>query len=175
MRSRIIGAVIMEGRSQAGTPPIGGMLWNSFVMALAITVGKLSISLLSAFAIVYFRFPFRIFFFWIIFLTLMLPVEVRIVPTLSGRGRSGDAEQLCGPLDSSDRQRNGHVPVPAVFHDCSRGIDGRLRRVDGAGPMKFFKDILIPLLDHQYRGTLRDHVHLWLEPVSLAAADYDRP
>jgi sn-glycerol 3-phosphate transport system permease protein len=57
------------------------MLLNSLVMALGITIGKIAISLLSAFAIVYFRFPFRMLFFWLIFLTLMLPVEVRIVPT----------------------------------------------------------------------------------------------
>ena len=60
--------VIFEGRAQAGAPPIGLMLWNSFVMAMMIAVGKIAISLLSAFAIVYFRFRFRIFFFWVIFL-----------------------------------------------------------------------------------------------------------
>ena len=69
------------GISTANSPPAALMLWNSFVMAMAITVGKLSISLLSAFAIVYFRFRFRMFFFWLIFVTLMLPVEVRIIPT----------------------------------------------------------------------------------------------
>src|SRR3546814_10132770 len=57
------------------------MLWNSLVMALAIAIGKIVISLLSAFAIVYFRFPLRMLCFWTIFITLMLPVEVRIVPT----------------------------------------------------------------------------------------------
>ena len=72
---------MLQGRSQAGTPPIGLMLLNSLVMALAIAFGKIAISILSAFAIVYFRFPFRLFFFWLIFVTLMLPVEVRIVPT----------------------------------------------------------------------------------------------
>ena len=58
------------------------MMWNSLVMAMIIAVGKIVISLLSAFAIIYFRFPFRSFFFWMIFITLMLPVEVRIVPTV---------------------------------------------------------------------------------------------
>jgi sn-glycerol 3-phosphate transport system permease protein len=61
--------------------PVARMLMNSLIMAVGIAVGKIAISLLSAFAIVYFRFPGRSFFFWTIFLTLMLPVEVRIVPT----------------------------------------------------------------------------------------------
>lgn len=61
--------------------PVWKMLLNSMVMALGITIGKIIISLLSAFAIVYFNFRFKMFFFWMIFLTLMLPVEVRIVPT----------------------------------------------------------------------------------------------
>ena len=61
--------------------PVGTMLTNSLVMAIGIAVGKIIISLLSAFAIVYFRFPGKKIFFWLIFITLMLPVEVRIVPT----------------------------------------------------------------------------------------------
>ena len=60
---------------------VGTMMLNSFIMAIGITFGKLAISLLAAFAIVYFRFRFRLFFFWMIFITLMLPVEVRILPT----------------------------------------------------------------------------------------------
>ena len=62
-------------------PPAGRMLWVSFVTAIVIAVGKIAISMLSAFAIVYFRFPFKMFCFWAIFVTLMLPVEVRILPT----------------------------------------------------------------------------------------------
>ncbi|MBT6895643.1 MAG: glycerol-3-phosphate transporter, partial [Rhodobacteraceae bacterium] len=61
--------------------PVATMLMNSLIMAIGIAVGKIIISLLSAFAIVYFRFPGRTIFFWMIFLTLMLPVEVRILPT----------------------------------------------------------------------------------------------
>ena len=57
------------------------MLINSLVSALAIALGKIAISLISAYAIVYFRFPLRMTAFWLIFLTLMLPVEVRIYPT----------------------------------------------------------------------------------------------
>ncbi len=136
--------VITEGRSRAGTPPIGGMLWNSFIMAMAITIGKLSISILSAFAIVYFRFPFRIFFFWIIFLTLMLPVEVRIVPTFQVVADFGMLNSFAGlsiPLIASATAtflfRQFFMTVPEELMEAAR--------VDGAGPMKFFKDILLPL------------------------------
>ncbi len=73
--------VLGEGIRDAGGVPVGTMMWNSFVMALSIAIGKIAISLLSAYAIVYFRFPFRKLCFWTIFVTLMLPVEVRIVPT----------------------------------------------------------------------------------------------
>jgi len=136
--------VISEGRSRAGTPPIGGMLWNSFIMAMAITIGKLSISILSAFAIVYFRFPFRMFFFWIIFLTLMLPVEVRIVPTFQVVADLGMLNSFAGlsiPLIASATAtflfRQFFMTVPEELMEAAR--------VDGAGPMKFFKDILLPL------------------------------
>src|SRR6266566_2293383 len=74
-------AVLTDGLRSAGGAPVGRMLVNSLVMAVVIAAGKIAISLLSAFAIVYFRFPFRAAAFWTIFLTLMLPVEVRIVPT----------------------------------------------------------------------------------------------
>ncbi|NMG40582.1 sn-glycerol-3-phosphate ABC transporter permease UgpE [Chelativorans sp. ZYF759] len=136
--------VITEGRSRAGTPPIAGMMWNSFIMAMAITIGKLSISLLSAFAIVYFRFPFRMFFFWIIFLTLMLPVEVRIVPTFEVVANLGMLNSFAGlsiPLIASATAtflfRQFFMTVPEELMEAAR--------VDGAGPMKFFKDILLPL------------------------------
>ncbi|HEU5299146.1 MAG TPA: glycerol-3-phosphate transporter, partial [bacterium] len=61
--------------------PVRAMMRNSFIMGMVIAVGKIAISLLSAFAVVFFRFPLRMFFFWMIFVTLMLPVEVRIIPT----------------------------------------------------------------------------------------------
>tara|TARA_R110002126_G_scaffold144903_1_gene290938 strand:- start:381 stop:1229 length:849 start_codon:yes stop_codon:yes gene_type:complete len=136
--------VILEGRSNAGAPPIGLMLWNSFVMAMMIAVGKIAISLLSAFAIVYFRFPFRIFFFWIIFITLMLPVEVRIVPTFQVVASLGMLNTYAGlsiPLIASATAtflfRQFFMTVPEEMLEAAR--------VDGAGPMKFFKDILLPL------------------------------
>src|SRR3546814_466205 len=70
-----------ENVMAGGSSPALMLMVNSIIMSLAIAVGKIAISLLSAFAIVYFRFPLRMFFFWMIFITLMLPVEVRILPT----------------------------------------------------------------------------------------------
>lgn len=136
--------VLMQGRSSAGTPPISLMLWNSFVMAMAITLGKLFISLLSAFAIVYFRFRFRMFFFWLIFITLMLPVEVRIVPTFQVVANLGLLNSFAGlsiPLIASATAtflfRQFFMTIPEEMLEAAR--------VDGAGPFKFFKDILMPL------------------------------
>ncbi|WP_355661166.1 sn-glycerol-3-phosphate ABC transporter permease UgpE [Halomonas salifodinae] len=133
-----------SGLSRAGAPPAGQMLVNSLVMALAITVGKLSISLLSAFAIVYFRFPFRLFFFWVIFVTLMLPVEVRIIPTFQVVADLGMLNSFAGlsiPLIASATAtflfRQFFMTVPEELLEAAR--------VDGAGPLKFFKDILLPL------------------------------
>lgn len=132
------------GLSQAGAPPIGLMMWNSLIMALAITIGKIAISILSAFAIVYFRFPFRIFFFWIIFVTLMLPVEVRIIPTFQVVADLGMLNTFAGlsiPLIASATAtflfRQFFMTIPEEMLEAAR--------VDGAGPMKFFRDILLPL------------------------------
>ncbi|MGY6633294.1 MAG: sn-glycerol-3-phosphate ABC transporter permease UgpE [Alkalilacustris sp.] len=136
--------VLTEGRSRAGTPPVAGMMWNSFVMAMCITIGKLAISIISAFAIVYFRFPFRIFFFWVIFVTLMLPVEVRIVPTFQVVADLGMLNSFAGlsiPLIASATAtflfRQFFMTIPEEMLEAAR--------VDGAGPFKFFKDILLPL------------------------------
>lgn len=135
---------LFEGRSRAGTPPIGMMLANSLVMALAIAVGKIAVSIISAFAIVYFRFPFRMFFFWMIFLTLMLPVEVRIVPTF----------QVVADLKMLNSFAGLSIPLIAsatatfLFRQFFMTVPDELleaARVDGAGPLKFFRDILLPL------------------------------
>ncbi|WP_447045288.1 sn-glycerol-3-phosphate ABC transporter permease UgpE [Vreelandella sp. H-I2] len=133
-----------SGVSTANSPPAAQMLWNSFIMAMAITVGKLSISLLSAFAIVYFRFRFRMFFFWLIFVTLMLPVEVRIIPTFQVVADLNMLNSFAGlsiPLIASATAtflfRQFFMTIPEEMLEAAR--------VDGAGPMKFFKDILMPL------------------------------
>ncbi|KEO50582.1 glycerol-3-phosphate transporter membrane protein [Thioclava pacifica DSM 10166] len=124
--------------------PVATMLMNSMVMALGIALGKIAISLLSAFAIVYFRFPGRRFFFWMIFLTLMLPVEVRIVPTyqvVAGFGLLNSYSGLILPLIASATAtflfRQFFLTVPDELAEAAR--------VDGARPMRFFLDILLPM------------------------------
>ena len=124
--------------------PVATMLLNSTVMALGIAVGKIIISLLSAFAIVYFRFPGRTTFFWMIFLTLMLPVEVRIVPTyevVAGFGLLNSYSGLIFPLIASATAtflfRQFFMTIPDELAEAAR--------VDGARPMRFFIDILLPM------------------------------
>lgn len=124
--------------------PVARMLANSLVMAVGIAVGKIIISLLSAFAIVYFRFPGRRLFFWLIFLTLMLPVEVRIVPTyevVAGFGMLNSYSGLIFPLIASATAtflfRQFFLTVPDELAEAAR--------VDGASPMRFFIDILLPM------------------------------
>jgi sn-glycerol 3-phosphate transport system permease protein len=120
------------------------MLINSTVMALAIPLGKIAISVISAFAIVYFRFPLRMFFFWMIFITLMLPVEVRIIPTfkvIADLGMLNTYAGLTVPLIASATAtflfRQFFMTVPDELAEAAR--------VDGAGPMRFFWDVLLPL------------------------------
>ena len=120
------------------------MMWVSFVVAMIITVGKIAISLLSAFAIVYFRFPFKMFCFWAIFVTLMLPVEVRILPTYKVVAELGLLNSYAGlslPLIASATAtflfRQFFLTVPDELVEAAR--------IDGAGAMRFFKDILVPL------------------------------
>jgi sn-glycerol 3-phosphate transport system permease protein len=136
---------LLGGGSGAGsTAPVARMMWVSLVTALVITFGKIAISLLSAFAIVYFRFPFKSFFFWAIFVTLMLPVEVRIGPTykvVSDLGMLNSYAGLTIPLIASATAtflfRQFFLTVPDELVEAAR--------MDGAGPMRFFKDILLPL------------------------------
>ncbi|RYH06836.1 sn-glycerol-3-phosphate ABC transporter permease UgpE [Tropicimonas sp. IMCC6043] len=124
--------------------PVGRMLLNSAIMALGIALGKIAISLISAFAIVYFRFPGRKVFFWLIFLTLMLPVEVRIVPTYEVAASFGLLNSYGGlifPLIASATAtflfRQFFMTVPDELAEAAR--------VDGARPMRFFLDILLPM------------------------------
>ena len=128
----------------AGQISVLNMLINSTIMALGITIGKIIISLLSAFAFVYFRFPGRKIFFWIIFLTLMLPIEVRIVPTYQVAANLGLLNSYTGlifPLIASATAtflfRQFFLTIPSEMVEAAR--------IDGATPMQFFKDILIPI------------------------------
>lgn len=120
------------------------MTMNSLIMALGITFGKIAISLLSAYAIVFFRFPFRGFAFWIIFFTLMLPVEVRIVPTyevIANLNLLNSYTGLTLPLIAS-------ATATFLFRQCFMSMPGEIveaARIDGAGPIRFFFDILLPM------------------------------
>ena len=123
---------------------VSRMLWISFVMTMMIAFGKISISLLSAFAIVYFRFPFRMFIFWIIFITMMLPVEVRIIPTFDVVANLHMLNSFSGltiPLIAS-------ATATFLFRQFFSTVPDELleaARIDGAGAMRFFKDVLLPL------------------------------
>ena len=146
------GAHMWENYKQAllGSGKLGSntnvvhMMWVSFVVAMIITVGKIAISLLSAIAIEYFRFPIKMLCFWAIFLTLMLPVEVRILPTYKVVADLGLLNSYAGlslPLIASATAtflfRQFFLSVPDELVEAAR--------IDGAGAMRFFKDILVPL------------------------------
>ena len=133
-----------SGMSTSGAPPLGPMMLNSLVMALTIAIGKIAISILSAYAIVYFRFPFRMLAFWAIFVTLMLPVEVRIMPTFKVvadlsllNSYAGLSIPLIASATATFLFRQFFLTVPDELVEAAR--------VDGAGPLKFFRDILLPL------------------------------
>ena len=137
-------AVLAHGTTRASAAPVGRMMLNSFVMAMVIACGKIAISIVSAFAIVYFRFPLRRTFFWLIFVTLMLPVEVRILPTV----------QVVSDLHMLNSYAGLTIPLIAsatatfLFRQFFLTIPDELAeaaRIDGAGPLRFFKDVVLPL------------------------------
>jgi sn-glycerol 3-phosphate transport system permease protein len=136
--------VLTAGTTTGSKAPVSTMLFNSLVMALAIAIGKIAISIIASFAIVYFRFPLRNFFFWMIFVTLMLPVEVRIIPTFKVIADLGMLNSYVGltlPLIASATAtflfRQFFLTVPDELAEAAR--------IDGAGPMRFFADVLLPL------------------------------
>ncbi|MDN5928802.1 MAG: sn-glycerol-3-phosphate ABC transporter permease UgpE [Hyphomicrobiales bacterium] len=132
-----------------GVRRIGGvsatrLLVNTTIVGLCVAIGKIVISILSAYAIVFFRFPFRMTFFWMIFITLMLPVEVRILPTYKVMVQLHLIDTFGGlilPLIASATAtllfRQFFMTIPAELVEAAR--------VDGAGPWRFFFDILLPL------------------------------
>jgi sn-glycerol 3-phosphate transport system permease protein len=137
---------LFGGQSEYGSriAPVAPMMWTSLLSALTIAIGKIIISLLSAFAFVYFRFPGRTLCFWMIFVTLMLPVEVRIGPTyevVSNLGMLNTFAGLTVPLVASATAtflfRQFFLTVPDELVEAAR--------IDGAGPIRFFIDVLIPL------------------------------
>jgi sn-glycerol 3-phosphate transport system permease protein len=137
--------VLVEGyRGRPGTVPLYITMTNSMIMALGVAIGKILISIIAAFAIVYFRFPLRMIFFWAIFVTLMLPVEVRIVPTYGVVANLAMLDSYSGlivPLIASATAtflfRQFFLSVPDELTEAAR--------VDGASPMRFFWDILLPM------------------------------
>lgn len=123
---------------------VGRMLGNSLLMALAVAFGKIAISILSAYAVVFFRFPGRTLAFWAIFLTLMLPVEVRIFPTfkvVSDLGLVNTHAGLIIPLIASATAtllfRQFFLTIPDEYVEAAK--------MDGAGPLRFFRDVVLPL------------------------------
>jgi sn-glycerol 3-phosphate transport system permease protein len=137
---------LFGGKTETGSAiaPVAPMMLVSLISALCIAVGKIAISLLSAFAVVYFRFPFRQLVFWMIFVTLMLPVEVRIGPTyavVSDLHMLNTYAGLTVPLIASATAtflfRQFFLTVPDELVEAAR--------IDGAGPMRFFIDVLLPL------------------------------
>jgi sn-glycerol 3-phosphate transport system permease protein len=138
------GQVLRAGSTKGSAAPVSTMLVNSLVMAVGVAVGKIAISILSAFAIVYFRFPLRRFFFWMIFVTLMLPIEVRIIPTFKVASDLHILDSYLGltlPLIASATAtflfRQFFLTVPDELAEAAR--------IDGAGPMRFFFDVILPL------------------------------
>lgn len=138
------GLVLTEGLKAAGGLPVWQMMANSLVMALGIAGGKIAISITAAYAIAYFRFPGRQLAFWLIFMTLMLPVEVRIVPTFQVASNLKVLDSYMGlilPLIASATAtflyRQMFMTIPDELLEAAR--------IDGAGPWRFFVDVVLPL------------------------------
>jgi sn-glycerol 3-phosphate transport system permease protein len=136
--------VLSAGSTKGSGAAVSTMLKNSLIMALSIAIGKIAISIIASFAIVYFRFSLRRFFFWMIFITLMLPVEVRIIPTFKVVADLGMLDSYPGltlPLIASATAtflfRQFFLTIPEELAEAAR--------IDGAGPMRFFKDVVLPL------------------------------
>ncbi len=133
-----------EGGGRFRTTPAAVMLWNSALMAVLIAAGKIAISLLSAYAVVFFSFPGRMAFFWMIFITLMLPVEVRIIPTFQVMVDLALVDTMAGlvvPLVASATAtllfRQFFLTIPDEYVEAAK--------MDGAGPLRFFRDVVVPL------------------------------
>jgi len=136
--------VLTTGTGFGAKAPVGRMLLNSLVVALVIALGKIAISIIASFAIVFFRFPLRNFFFWMIFVTLMLPVEVRIIPTfkvIADLNLLNTYTGLTLPLIASATAtflfRQFFMTIPDELAEAAR--------MDGAGPLRFFWDVVVPL------------------------------
>jgi sn-glycerol 3-phosphate transport system permease protein len=137
-------AVWDRGASRSFTSPVRTLLWHSFVMSMAVATGKILVSILSAYAVVFFRFPGRMVFFWLIFITLMLPVEVRIIPTFEVMANLSLVNTWGGliiPLIASATAtllfRQFYLTIPDELVEAAK--------IDGAGPLRFLRDVVLPL------------------------------
>ena len=167
--------VLSSTTAGSGGHAVGPMMINSLIMALGVAVGKIAISIISAYALVFFRFPLRNLFFWMIFITLMLPVEVRILPTykvvadvfgplnwlVQTTGLEGLVQWVAGRrvdltvnLSLLDSYSGLILPLIAsatatfLFRQFFLTIPDELleaSRIDGAGPIRFFMDVVLPL------------------------------
>lgn len=142
--SKNITYVLQEGLGATLGEPVSHMLLNSFLMALVITIGKIILALTSAFALVYFDFPLKKLCFALIFATIMLPVEVRILPTF----------ELAASLNLLNSFSGLTLPLIAaatgtfLFRQFFKTIPKELvdaAKLDGAGPVRFFFDVVLPL------------------------------
>src|SRR5258706_4966824 len=136
--------VLRSGSAKGSAAPVSAMLVNSFIMAIMVAFGKIAISILSAFAIVYFRFPLRNFFFWMIFVTLMLPIEVRIIPTFKVASDLGLLDSYFGlslPLIAS---ATATFLLRQIFFTIPDEL-AQAARIDGARPTRFLFDVVVPL------------------------------
>ena len=137
------------------SPPGKTLLFNSLIVALVVTFGKISVSLLSAYAVVFFKFPGRMIFFWMIFITLMLPVEVRILPTYSVvtdlhliNSYAGLTLPIIASATATLLFRQFFMTIPDELVEAAK--------IDGAGAMRFFKDVVIPAVNEENHEQRRD-------------------
>jgi len=143
-----ISTVLSDGLTVSNGEPVAKMLINSFLMAILIATGKVVLALSSAFALVYFAFPLKKICFALIFSTMMLPVEVRIVPTFQVIASFGWLNSFAGltlPLMAS-------ATATFLFRQFFKTVSGELvdaAKLDGAGPLRFFIDILLPISKSQ--------------------------
>ena len=139
-----LNAALFDGSGFTDAVTGTSMLMNSFILGIGFAVGKIIVGMMAAYAIVYFRLRFGTFAFWIIFTTLLLPLEVRILPSyevIVGMGLTNTYTGLIVPLIASATAtfffRQFFMSVPEELVEAAR--------IDGAGPVKFFIDILVPL------------------------------
>ncbi|MGQ3889027.1 sn-glycerol-3-phosphate ABC transporter permease UgpE [Legionella sp. CNM-1927-20] len=136
--------VLTQGMTTTGDQPVWHLLINSFIMALLIAVGKIILALSSAYALIYFHMPGKKLLFMLIFSTMMLPVEVRIVPTFQVVASfqwlntfSGLTFPLMVSATATFLFRQFFKTIPSELVDAAK--------LDGAGPWRFFRDILLPI------------------------------